>query len=683
MPHSDASGRLRVSFLPAAPFFAGVVAGFVACCILGRVAASHFVFADFERFFKPIQPQTFFYPTASELLSHVRHTVPKDKTLVLVGGASYFRGYGQNRDDLWTLDLQRRLGPGHAVVNFAIDAAAPTDFAGAMYQVLWNRYPKVDYVANIGPTEAPTPDGGPAYRYVFWDAYYKGLLPAVVSASPAVRKTKADEMKTSDGEELHLGKWLDAWTYSCDLWTYVGYHWLFTVWSWDGTKETPFKARKDYHEAYETQFLRVQREFRDLKDYDENSENSARLSAHHILSPAEWADTRRRWNLMFPPALRARCFLVLVRGNPYFMRILTAAEHQSLEDKMRTGAEIMEELGYSPIQFPTSEFTQDDFLDGGHFVASGGRKVARGVEAAIQQVEAAGGLPSGPVRVKLALPANGERHAEPLLTLAAGGKPSEQILIDYLDANHVRLGYRDRSTAGPLWSDPLPTGLAQTDHTLEASLSGLYPMSEAASGPGKDERLEFTKRWVVLNWDHAPTWGLPVRAMDENVDRLGFAGFSGRIEEVSRIAPAAVEPATIPFGGARLRINVDPGMVGRALPLATTGKYGGGDALFVRFLTKSSVQFGYDHWNDPTAYSPVIPLQGAGHVIDFWLPAILLKASGPLTVKVDGRTVWTAQVAVHKPTDEEIYFGWNPMGFTTCEPDLDTGTFESVTLPSP
>src|SRR4051812_3090253 len=86
--------------LPVWPFFLGVVLALVGCSLAGRMVAGQPMFEKFVRFFSPIQPQRYFYPTASQLVAHIRATVPRSQTLVLVGGASYFRGTGQNPRDL-------------------------------------------------------------------------------------------------------------------------------------------------------------------------------------------------------------------------------------------------------------------------------------------------------------------------------------------------------------------------------------------------------------------------------------------------------------------------------------------------------------------------------------------------------------------------------------------------------
>jgi lysophospholipase L1-like esterase len=45
---------------------------------------------------------------------------------------------------------------------------------------------------------------------------------------------------------------------------------------------------------------------------------------------------------------------------------------------------MLERQGYHVVQLQPEKFNADDFLDGGHLMASGGRKVAEAVAASIQ-----------------------------------------------------------------------------------------------------------------------------------------------------------------------------------------------------------------------------------------------------------------------------------------------------------
>jgi hypothetical protein len=392
------SARVSRGFksLPAWPFLAGVFLGFLLCCVAGRMVSERKLFQDFLRLFQPIQPQTFFYPTASELTYYVRRTVPKDKILVLVGGASYFRGTGQNRGELWTLELQRLLGDRYRVVNFAIDQAGMTDFSGAAFQILAQEYPRIIYVSNSSPLGNGNDgvDGLEIYRYIFWDAYYKGMFKPVSPWIENVHSRARAERLTSLGLEMHLGKWIDARTYSCDLWTYIGYNYFFTVWS-DITALSPFRARRLYQESVDPNMVQHQTDTRKNKEYAQIYEERNKAYFQNGLVQGKngiwepWPDTWKAvsnvYQDLFPDNLKPKCLVVLLRPNTFFMQSFTEGDRQCYEMVFRLGQDIIQKLGYQVVQ-AGANCTPDDYIDAGHFMASGGRKVARTVAGRIQQM---------------------------------------------------------------------------------------------------------------------------------------------------------------------------------------------------------------------------------------------------------------------------------------------------------
>lgn len=673
------------ALLPALPFLAGAMIGFISCCILGRVAATHFVFGDFVRFSNPIQPQSFFYTTASEILSHVSHTVPKEKTLIVVGGASYFRGLGQNRSEVWTLDLQRRLGPSHAVVNLGIDSASPTDFGGTMYEVFSKTYPTVDYVANTGSTETGEPDGGDVYRYLFWDAYYKHLLPEFVREFEPVQDLRRREMADASGLELHLGKWLDAQVYACDLWTFVGYNYLFTIWSSEPeVRDSPFKARREYTEKDRNDFPTIQRDLQASPEYRSRYEGFAHEAADNPPSPSGWAETNRRRLKMFPPRLRPNCFLVLVRGNPFFMQTLSDKGRMQFEEIFSTSATGMKEAGYSVVEFSPNTFTPDDFFDAGHYMASGGKKMAAGVAGAIDHHEALANTPAGPIEMRLTLPEARASGEYSILTLSSSKGPSEELVFEYSDHGAIRIGYAERPGKAIVWSPDFDAGPPSATHTLKASLSGLYSSGAGQLPDAAISAVTQLKRWALVEWDNEPLWGVPTRSAAEDLDTVSTRGFNGKITSADRLRPGEVVPEAIHFGGVRLLLKLSANSIGNSLPLAVTGRYGSGDTLFFHVTRDGGLFFGYDHWGSPVRQSPTVPFGfDRAHRIEFWLPGVIARRDGTLTVRVDDRTVWAEPVSVYVPKNGETYFGWNPIGSTACATELDFGTFTSVILPPP
>ena len=215
----------------------GIVAGFGAMCVLGRQAARENHLGAFARFTQWTSPETKYYPTIGEMMSFVRARMKPGRVLVIVGGNSVLRGVGQPPDRLWTKALQENLGPGYGVVNFAFNGSGITDAASVVAEALRREYPRQIYIANAAPAQPPAPDGTAVYRFVFWEAYYKGLLidDPVRTAAIAASNQYA-EIQNPDGgpglRELKIREVLDHWFYFQDLWNLVTYRYVNTVWGY-------------------------------------------------------------------------------------------------------------------------------------------------------------------------------------------------------------------------------------------------------------------------------------------------------------------------------------------------------------------------------------------------------------------------------------------------------------------
>jgi hypothetical protein len=702
--------RREISALPAWPFFLGLALAFAACAVAGRIVSDRPMFEHFVRFFGPIQPQRSFYPTASQLVAHIRHTGPPSKTLVLVGGASYFRGTGQNPGELWTLELQRRLGPRYAVVNFATDQADLTAFAGVVFSILSPEYPKLLYVANGNPASAAPVDGGEDYRYLFWDAYYKGLLPPTVADAPAVHALRRQHLRNPAALEVHVGQWLDQFAYACDLWSYLGYTKFFTVWT-EAHRDAPFAPRHLAREGDDPGIRESQQAHRRDAAYIAHSEKHARTFAHTGLlrdktghwtpNPAVWTRFTAECEAMVPAELRAKCVVVLLRANPFFLQKLTEDERARTEQIYQLGQDTYERAGYQVVSLRPEDFTADDYLDGGHFMASGGAKIARAVATHIEDSERARerALPldhprGGPLEIAFMLPKDRRPRQEALLTIASGNRP-ETLALEYQPDEHARLVYRSAPNATPLYSPPFTAPTLQTVHSLRLSLGSLYPRTAAATaGALLPAELTALQSWLLVRLDGRPFWELPVAPPEapRNGIFLGIdpynpkpgTQFTGTFYLAERRPLNSRSLRRDEIGGGRIHLVVAEAMAGRAFPLASTGQPGEADILFLRVTAQGNAVFGYDHWGTAPLLSPEIPLGlASAHTVEFSLPALADARSAPeVTVRLDGKIVWQQRVPFHRPAAEKIYLGQNPLGATSCEPTLPNATVENVLVPS-
>ena len=190
----------------------GVAAGFFSCVAAGWVTRDTNIYAHFVRFHTYINPLSLYYPTASEVRALVRAQCPPDRVLVVVGGNSVFWGAGQPADAIWTARLQAELGDGFCVVNLAVPRSLIGDYGAVALNMFRRGYPRALLVEAMLPNKCGPPDGDPIHRYLFWDAYRKGLLSDQAIPAEMTRLSTGDP-------ELDLRFWLDAPLRFTDLWT--------------------------------------------------------------------------------------------------------------------------------------------------------------------------------------------------------------------------------------------------------------------------------------------------------------------------------------------------------------------------------------------------------------------------------------------------------------------------------
>ena len=372
----------------------GVIVGFLGCCVLGRLSARHNGFKNFVRLHPYLEPETAYYPTASQLVATVRAQCPPDskKTLVIIGGNSVFNGSGQKGPELWSRVLQSELGDGYHVINLSAPGAGPVDTGGIAFQILAGEYPRMLFVTNTDPGYY-TPAENSSYAFLFWDAYYKGLLP------PDKRRTARLARGTeADGwQEYKLGRGMNGLCYYNDLWTGLAYERFSTVWtSW--LKGRSFQGRRKLPDWYEKR-----------PAVQANEEAFARLLPGHLDSlrrrksvapdrfqqqpDGQWAQTELSFYKDFehigglvPRPLEKRSLVVFTPINPWFLALLTNDERQRVEVSFRNGTRLLQLGGFHALSLLDQGFEPADFGDTVHMSPAGGKRLAHLVAAAVVQM---------------------------------------------------------------------------------------------------------------------------------------------------------------------------------------------------------------------------------------------------------------------------------------------------------
>ena len=133
--------------------------------------------------------------------------------------------------------------------------------------------------------------------------------------------------------------------------------------------------------------------------------------------------------------------------------------------------------------------------------------------------------------------------------------------------------------------------------------------------------------------------------------------------------PSKGQPPVI--GELELTITLPRAVIGRCMPVVTTGRPEAGTLLFIRYTGPETVVFGYDSWGVGGPLSPPIRIEpGQKQDLQLKLPAITgsrpedRKERGPLKVTYGGRTVLDATVHYHGLQRNEVFFGENPIGGT-------------------
>jgi hypothetical protein len=390
MAQGEESGWLGKLLRPY-PFFLGVAAAFLGCC-LGGLWSRGQPYTGFERFHRYINPQTHFYPTASQVRATARATLKPERIVVIVGGNSVLNGAGQGLP-LWTARLQALLGPEYQVFNLAMCGAAPGEIGGVTAEILRSEYPRLILITNTwagasGRTEEPD---GSLHKYFFWDAYYKGLLQESPQRAERLREVACMKANDDGYAELQRGLHLDAFLSYRDLWTGVAYTSFSTI--WHPLLEGTFTQARERYVPTDTTAYASQHSPNDPVALD-GVRNLLRSSPDFVLretggavrvNPAYTTPMTRELQQCFPEELRQRTLLVVNHLNPYRVQQLTPEEQKRYYDLFPATVTIAEAAGLSALEIGR-QYTVEDYFDWLHFTRSGGQKLAADLAPKVREL---------------------------------------------------------------------------------------------------------------------------------------------------------------------------------------------------------------------------------------------------------------------------------------------------------
>jgi len=382
---------------------AGVLLGFAVLSWAGRTVTQETWYRDFNRFHPLISPDSHYQPTVAEMCAIVRAQCRPDQILVIVGGNSIFQGVGQPVEKLWTRRLQELLGDRYAVINLAFRGSSPTDGGALVAEALRREYPHQIYLANVPPFTAASPIGSTDYRFMLFDAHYKGLLLRHPERDAAIADFLAHPDRYPEAREQNLAARADAWLRFRALWNWFSSTRAFTfptpLTPEPGRAFQPRQAFADREPDFETLPWSDRFPARALALETEITRNTS--IKYYVPTPDggwklndfEQQQFRKFALAAFPESLRSRTLIVVSRNSPHYVRQLSAAEQARDDLAYRDTVAAWRALGFPATEYG-ADFEPEDFGDRTHLAASGGRKLAGIIAPEIRRIAAQLGHPN-------------------------------------------------------------------------------------------------------------------------------------------------------------------------------------------------------------------------------------------------------------------------------------------------
>lgn len=317
------------------------------------------------------------------------------------------------------------------------------------------------------------------------------------------------------------------------------------------------------------------------------------------------------------------------------------------------------------------------------------RVVRRGLPPALVDTGAGGDLA---VKVKLpepgaawspafAVPAPEAALAHPLVSV--GERGHSDLLAVAPTADGYKLLY-ERWGAGVVESALLPLR-ADRELALRVRLGSMLAVAP-------DSPLALLRRTLAVWESGRPVWwrriepsgATPVVRLARN--ELGSSAaapwFRGRFVDWRReLAPAWRAGA---FDGVELWLG---GRGAGCEPLVASGPAGAANMLAIDWSQPGVARLLYDHWGTAATNLPSFPwAEGEAHRLEVEFPSFRAldqgggARTGRLRVRVDGRTVWDADVSFYPAKSDTVAIGQNRAGSSVAKPELTSVLLEARQL---
>lgn len=386
LPVAESNTAIKRTKLHPRAFLLGILLGFIGCCIAGYLTTEKNQYGELPRFGQLTSPDSLFYPTFCQMQAIVRSRAKRDEILVVIGGDSVMNGCGQKHAQLWSKDLQNRLGSNFRVVNLALRASSTFEGAYFVAESLANEYQKLIFVTDARPAFCRN-TALSFYDYLYFDGLHKGQLPkdSAWHKDFAIRQAQSGIKDRAKWSELDIHKRLDALCFFDDLWTTIGYRRIFTVWSslTAGHFCEPRHSFPDNEPDLVPIGQRYQHLKADLEIIQKTTEPFYNFQGGHLYRKSSaWKGFEDQIQNV-PSDFRKHCLILLMRNSPYEVQRLTERE------QFRDAAAYHDSLAnWQAADFTTTiigdSFSAEDYWDRCHLTPPGGAKLASIVEGLIK-----------------------------------------------------------------------------------------------------------------------------------------------------------------------------------------------------------------------------------------------------------------------------------------------------------
>jgi hypothetical protein len=236
----------------------------------------------------------------------------------------------------------------------------------------------------------PEVPDGITYRYLFWDAYTRGLLRSDPEREEALRWVKQVFSQTESFHELRREKWMDSALYFNDLWTRVTYEYVSTVWNrflshpvsrprkvYIDREATPLPAQR-YPPSQDEHHLSVMRGW---------IKNGRELIGEPEPGNPNAYSLERAARRAFAAFMRPHTLIVVVRESPHYTDQFSPHERDQYDRLFPATVAVLEKLGFAALAAGQG-FTAGDYNDRCHLSESGGARLAEVVARRVRELAA-------------------------------------------------------------------------------------------------------------------------------------------------------------------------------------------------------------------------------------------------------------------------------------------------------